>query len=100
MYSQTESLTWQIGGVLHTAMSTETELQRQNERLELPLNRMGHENREMGTRYAKQLIESIPWGKEWAEKVGLGFKLPGKLSWATWATKTAKIETGETRLSD
>jgi hypothetical protein len=76
MYSQTESLTWQIDGVLHTAMSTETELQRQNERLELPLNRMGHENREMGTRYAKQLIENIPWGKEWAEKVGLGFKLP------------------------
>jgi integrase len=37
---------------------------------------MGHENREMGTRYAKQLIENIEWRKEWAEKVGLGFKLP------------------------
>jgi hypothetical protein len=37
---------------------------------------MGHENREMGTRYAKQLIENIDWRKEWAEKVGLGFKLP------------------------
>ena len=30
----------------------------------------------MGTRYAKQLIENIEWRKEWAEKVGLGFKLP------------------------
>ena len=37
---------------------------------------MGHENREMGTRYAKQLIENIEWRKEWAEKAGLGFKLP------------------------
>ena len=38
MYSQTGSLTWQIGGASNTAMSTETELQRQNERLELLLN--------------------------------------------------------------
>ena len=30
----------------------------------------------MGARYAKQLIENIDWRKEWAEKVGLGFKLP------------------------
>jgi hypothetical protein len=37
---------------------------------------MGHENREMGTRYAKQLFENIQWRKEWTEKVGLGFKLP------------------------
>lgn len=37
---------------------------------------MGHENRDMGTRYAKQLIENIEWRREWAEKVGLGFKLP------------------------
>ena len=37
---------------------------------------MGHENREMGTSYAKQLIENIDWRKEWAEKVGLGFKPP------------------------
>jgi hypothetical protein len=37
---------------------------------------MGHENQEMGTRYAKQLIENIEWRKEWAEKGGLGFELP------------------------
>ncbi len=37
---------------------------------------MGYENREMGTRYAKQLLENIEWRREWAEKVGLGFKLP------------------------
>jgi integrase len=37
---------------------------------------MGHENREMGARYAKQLIENIEWRKKWAEKVGLGFRLP------------------------
>jgi hypothetical protein len=37
---------------------------------------MAHENRDMSTRYAKQLIENIGWRKEWAEKAGLGFKLP------------------------
>jgi integrase len=36
---------------------------------------MGHENREMGTRYAKQLVEDVAWRKQWAKKVGLGFKL-------------------------
>jgi len=36
---------------------------------------MGHENRDMGTRYAKHLVEDVEWRKQWAEKVGLGFKL-------------------------
>ena len=36
---------------------------------------MEHENRDMGTRYAKQLLENVEWRKQWAEKVGLGFKL-------------------------
>jgi hypothetical protein len=36
---------------------------------------MSHENREMGTRYAKQLVEEVAWRKQWAKKVGLGFKL-------------------------
>ena len=36
---------------------------------------MGHENREMGTRYAKQLVQDVAWRKQWAKKVGLGFKL-------------------------
>jgi integrase len=36
---------------------------------------MGHENREMGTRYAKQLVEDVAWRKQWARKVGLGFGL-------------------------
>jgi hypothetical protein len=36
---------------------------------------LGHENREMGTRYAKQLVENVEWRKEWAEKIGLGFNL-------------------------
>ena len=36
--SRLESLTQRIGGVLHTAMSTEADLQRQNERLDLLLN--------------------------------------------------------------
>jgi hypothetical protein len=36
---------------------------------------MGHENREMGTRYAKQLVEDVARRKQWAKKVGLGFKL-------------------------
>lgn len=37
---------------------------------------MGHENQEMGSRYAKQLLEDVKWRKEWDEKVGLGFQLP------------------------
>jgi hypothetical protein len=32
---------------------------------------MGHENCEMGTRYAKD----VAWRKQWAQKIGLGFKL-------------------------
>jgi integrase len=36
---------------------------------------MDHENREMGTRYAKQLVEDVAWRKQWAKKVGLGFRL-------------------------
>jgi integrase len=36
---------------------------------------MGHESREMGTRYAKQLVEDVAWRKQWAKKVRLGFKL-------------------------
>ncbi len=36
---------------------------------------MGHENRDMGTRYARQLVEDVAWRKRWAKKVGLGFKL-------------------------
>lgn len=36
---------------------------------------MGHENRDMGTRYAKQLVEDIAWRKQWSEKIGLGFNL-------------------------
>ena len=50
---------------------------------------MGHENRDMGTRYGQQLLKDVEWRKEWAEKIGLGFKLtslelqvgkPGQLS--------------------
>ena len=50
---------------------------------------MGHENRDMGTRYAKQLEEDVEWRKQWAGKIRLGFKLtrpqpgvgkPGQLS--------------------
>jgi hypothetical protein len=36
---------------------------------------MGHENREMATRYAKQFVEEVAWRKQWAKKVGLDFKL-------------------------
>ena len=50
---------------------------------------MGHENRDMGTRYGQQLLRDLEWRKQWAEKIGLGFKLtslelqvgkPGQLS--------------------
>jgi hypothetical protein len=37
---------------------------------------MGHENLDMSTRYGKQLVEDVNYRKQWAEKVGLGFKLP------------------------
>jgi hypothetical protein len=36
---------------------------------------MGHENHEMGTRYARQLVEDVAWRKQWAKKVGLSFML-------------------------
>jgi hypothetical protein len=43
----------------------------------------------MGTRYGQQLLKDVEWRKQWAEKIGLGFKLtslklqvgkPGQLS--------------------
>ena len=37
---------------------------------------MGHSNTEMGSRYAKQLVENRKFRAEWAEKVGLGFEIP------------------------
>jgi integrase len=37
---------------------------------------MGHSNTGMGSRYAKQLVESRKFRAEWAEKVGLGFEVP------------------------
>jgi integrase len=40
---------------------------------------MGHSDEEMSTRYGKQLIEDDAWRMEWAEKTGLGFKLPESL---------------------
>ncbi len=33
---------------------------------------MGHENRDRGTRHAKQLIEDVAWGRLWTRKIGLG----------------------------
>ena len=33
---------------------------------------MGHENCDRGTRYAKQLIEDVAWGRLWTRKIGLG----------------------------
>jgi integrase len=38
---------------------------------------MGHENDEMSTRYGEQLLKDVAFRKHWAEKIGLGFKLPG-----------------------
>ncbi len=37
---------------------------------------MGHSNAEMGSWYAKQLVENRKFRAEWAEKVGLGFEIP------------------------
>ena len=37
---------------------------------------MGHSNTDMGSRYAKQLVENRKFRAEWAEKVGLGFEIP------------------------
>jgi hypothetical protein len=38
---------------------------------------MGHENDEMSTRYGEQLLKNVAFRKQWAEKIGLGFELPG-----------------------
>jgi hypothetical protein len=40
---------------------------------------LGHDNSDMASRYAKQLTEDREFRQEWAEKVGLGFVLPGAL---------------------
>jgi integrase len=37
---------------------------------------MGHSNKGMGSRYAKQLVENRKFRAEWAEKAGLGFEIP------------------------
>ena len=37
---------------------------------------MGHENPDMSSRYAKQLLSNKGFLAEWAEKVGLGFEIP------------------------
>jgi len=39
---------------------------------------MGHADREMSSRYGKQLIEDVPFRQQWTEKVGLGFTLPAE----------------------
>jgi hypothetical protein len=39
---------------------------------------MGHTDREISSRYGKQLIEDVPFRQQWAEKVGLGFTLPAE----------------------
>ena len=36
----------------------------------------GHSNTEMGSRYAKQLVENRKFRAEWVEKIGLGFEIP------------------------
>jgi integrase len=40
---------------------------------------LGHRNVEMGSRYAKQLLEDVAFRKEWAERVGTGFIVPTHL---------------------
>ena len=40
---------------------------------------LGHRNVEMGSRYAKQLLEDVAFRKSWAEKVGVGFTVPAHL---------------------
>lgn len=37
---------------------------------------MGHSSTDMGSRYAKQLVENRKFRAEWAETVGLGFEIP------------------------
>ncbi len=36
---------------------------------------MGHADREMSTRYSRQLLEDREYRREWCERVGLGFSL-------------------------
>ena len=59
---------------------------------------LGHAYKDVTDRYAEQLKEDVDWRKEVAENGGLGFRR--KFSWATWATKTVKIEVEESRLTD
>ena len=37
---------------------------------------MGHENKDMSSRYAQQLLRNKAFLAEWADKIGLGFEIP------------------------
>jgi integrase len=37
---------------------------------------MGHADKEMSSRYAKQLVQNRKFRQEWSAKVGLGFEVP------------------------
>jgi len=53
---------------------------------------MGHTNSEMGSRYAKQLIENKKFRAEWSQKVGLGFELAPNLPFAIRAIRFQEHE--------
>jgi integrase len=54
----------------------ESVLQRSDVRMVLINFWIGHADREMSSRYAKQLLDDVEYRQEWATRIGLGFKLP------------------------
>jgi len=53
---------------------------------------MGHANNEMGSRYARQLVENKKYRAEWSQKVGLGFDLAPNLPFAIRAIRFEEHE--------
>jgi integrase len=44
---------------------------------------VGHADRDMGSRYANQLVRNAKFRAEWSARVGLGFDIPRQFSWGT-----------------
>lgn len=53
---------------------------------------MGHTNNEMGSRYARQLVENAKYRAEWSRKVGLGFDLAPNSPFAIRAIRFGEHE--------
>ena len=63
---------------------------------------VGHANKDVTARYAEQLKENRTVAEKSSRERRFGVQVAehGKFSWATWATKAAKIAVEESRLTN